>query len=128
MDNLTHTATGLFLARAGLNRLTPGATAILLLSANAPDIDVLAAAGGSLNYLRYHRHLTHSLAALPVLALLVVLLVRIAGRSPIQWAGAFLAAAAGIGSHLLLDYTNMYGIRLLLPFSDSWQRLDWTPV
>src|SRR5262252_6337057 len=37
MDNLTHTAIGLFLSRAGLNRLTPRATAILLLASNAPD-------------------------------------------------------------------------------------------
>jgi hypothetical protein len=42
---------GLALSRAGLNRLTPQATAILLLAANAPDIDVVSAAGGSLAYL-----------------------------------------------------------------------------
>src|ERR1043165_1620564 len=40
MDPLTHTATGLFLSRAGLNRWTPLATPILLLAANAPDIDI----------------------------------------------------------------------------------------
>ena len=61
MDPLTHTATGLLLSRAGLNRWTPLATPILILAANAPDIDVVTAAGGSLNYLHYHRHLTHSL-------------------------------------------------------------------
>jgi inner membrane protein len=128
MDPLTHTATGLLLGRAGLNRLTPQAAPILLLAANAPDIDVVAAAGGSLNYLQYHRHLTHSLAAMPVLAILVVLLVRVAGRKPVLWGGAFWAALAGIASHLALDLTNAYGIRLLLPFSGSWLRLDLTPV
>ena len=66
MDPLTHTATGLFLSRAGLNRLTPQAAPILMLAANAPDIDIVTTAGGSLNYLHYHRHLTHSLAAMPV--------------------------------------------------------------
>jgi inner membrane protein len=128
MDNLTHTATGLLLGRAGLNGWTPRATTILVLAANAPDIDVVSLAGGSLNYLHYHRHLTHSLAAMPVLALLVVLLVRVVGRKPVRWAGAFWIALAAVASHLLLDFTNVYGIRLLLPFSDSWQRLDLTPV
>ena len=71
MDNLTHTLTGLFLSRIGLNRWTPGASAILMLAANAPDIDVVSAAGGSLNYLHYHRHLTHSLAAMPLMAITV---------------------------------------------------------
>jgi len=66
MDNLTHTAIGLFLSRAGLNRWTPAATPILLLAANAPDIDIVTLSGGSLNYLHYHRHLTHSLIAMPV--------------------------------------------------------------
>jgi inner membrane protein len=42
--------------------------------------------------------------------------------------GAFLAALVAVASHLLLDFTNMYGIRLLLPFSSAWQRLDLTPV
>jgi inner membrane protein len=128
MDPLTHTATGLLLGRAGMNRWTPQAAAILALSANAPDIDIVAAAGGSLNYLHYHRHLTHSLAAAPVLAILTVALVRAVGRKPVRWAGAFAASLAAIASHLLLDWTNVYGIRLFLPFSSSWLRLDLTPV
>src|ERR1700683_1706082 len=126
MDPLTHTLTGLFLSRAGLNRWTPRASAILMLAANAPDIDVVSAAGGSLNYLHYHRHLTHSLAAMPVMAMLPVLLVRGVSRKPVHWLGAFFAALIAVGSHLLLDWTNSYGIRLLLPFSGQWLRLDWT--
>jgi inner membrane protein len=128
MDNLTHTLTGLFLSRAGLNRLTPNASAILMLAANAPDIDFVSAAGGSVNYLHYHRHLTHSLAAMPVLAILCVLLVRGVTRKPVHWLGAFCAAMIAVASHLLLDWTNSYGIRLLLPFSGEWLRLDWTNV
>jgi inner membrane protein len=128
MDNLTHTLTGLFLSRVGLNRWTPQASAILMLAANAPDIDVLSAAGGSLNYLHYHRHLTHSLAAMPVMAILPVLLVRAISRKPIHWLGAFCASMIAVASHLLLDWTNSYGIRLLLPFSGQWLRLDWTNV
>jgi inner membrane protein len=128
MDNLTHTAAGLFLSRVGLGRWTPRALPILLLAANAPDIDILSAVGGSSSYLHYHRHLTHSLVAMPVMALLAVLVVRVASRKPVQWLGAYFAALVGVASHLLLDFTNSYGIRLWLPFSGEWQRLDLTGV
>ena len=128
MDPLTHTAVGLFLSRAGLNRWTPRAAPFLMLAANAPDIDVLSGAGGSINYLHYHRHLTHALAAMPVMALLPVLIVRFASRKPVNWPGAFCAALIGVASHLALDLTNIYGIRLLLPFSSEWQHLDLTSV
>ena len=128
MDPLTHTATGLFLSRVGLKRWTPLATPILLLAANAPDIDIVSSAGGSLNYLHYHRHLTHSLVAMPVMALLTVVLVRVVGRKTIHWTGAFFAALIAVATHLLLDLTNTYGIRLFLPFSARWLRLDLTNV
>jgi len=107
-----------------MNRWTPRAAPILILAANAPDIDIVALAGGPLNYLHYHRHLTHSLAAMPLMALLPVLLVRAAGGKPIRWAGAYPAALLAVASHLLLDLTNSYGIRLFLPFSAEWLRLD----
>jgi len=128
VDPLTHTLTGVFLSRAGLDRFTPRATWILLLAANAPDIDVVSAFGGSLNYLHYHRHLTHSLVALPILPLLCVLLVRGVSRKPVHWLGAYSIAFIGVSSHLLLDLTNVYGVRLLLPFSSTWFRLDITSV
>src|SRR5581483_2844861 len=124
MDPLTHTATGLFLSRAGLNRWTPCAAPILMLAANAPDIDIVTLSGGPLNYLHYHRHLTHSLVAMPVMAILTVVLVRAVSRRRVPWVGAFLAALLAVASHLLLDFTNVYGIRLLLPFSGQWLRLD----
>ena len=128
MDPLTHTATGLFLSRAGLNRWTPLATPILLLAANAPDIDIVTLAGGPLNYLHYHRHLTHALAAVPVMALLPVLLVRALARKPVRWLGAWLASAVAVLVHLLLDLTNVYGIRLWLPFSAQWLQGDLTAI
>ncbi|MGB7759175.1 MAG: metal-dependent hydrolase [Bryobacteraceae bacterium] len=128
MDNLTHTAIGLFLARAGAGKWSPRATAILLVASNAPDIDVLAGVAGPLAYLHYHRHLTHALVAMPVLALLSVAVVRVAGRKPLYWPGALAAAMLGVAVHLLLDWTNVYGVRLLLPFSGRWLRLDSTAV
>lgn len=128
MDNITHTLTGIMLSRAGLERYTPRAVWILALAANAPDIDTVSGFGGSLNYLHYHRHLTHSLVAMPVLALLCVGLVRLISRKPVNWRGAFWVALVGVASHLLLDLTNTYGIRMLLPFSARWLRLDITSV
>jgi inner membrane protein len=128
MDNLTHTAIGLFLSRIGLGRWSARGTAIVLIAANIPDIDVVSAAGGTLNYLAYHRHLTHSLLFMPVMALAAVAVVRVAGRKPVNWVGAFFAALIAVASHLALDWTNIYGIRLLLPFSGQWLRADTTGV
>jgi inner membrane protein len=128
LENVTHTLTGYFLSHAGLNRFTPHATGLLILSANAPDIDVLTVAGGGLNYFHYHRHLTHSLIFAPFLAAGLVALFRLtlrfAGRATIPWLPSFSVALAGIASHLLLDLTNNYGERLLLPFSGRWLALD----
>ena len=128
MDNLTHTAIGLFLSRIGLGRWSPRATAIVILAANIPDIDVVSWAGGPLNYLAYHRHLTHSLVLMPVMALAAVVAVRVLGRKAVRWKGAFFAALIAVASHLALDWTNVYGIRLLLPFSNRWLRADTTGV
>jgi inner membrane protein len=128
VDNITHSLTGLVLSRAGLDRLTPRAAWILFLAANAPDIDVVSAFGGSLNYLHYHRHLTHSLIALPVLPLLCVLAVRLVSRKPVNWVGAYVIAFIGVASHLVLDLTNTYGVRVLLPFSAQWLHWDITNV
>src|ERR1700731_4267051 len=59
MDNLTHTLFALTLARTPLGRAGRGTTAALLLASNAPDIDIVATAGGAVKYLQWHRGLTH---------------------------------------------------------------------
>jgi inner membrane protein len=112
------------MSRAGLNRLTPYATAILLLSTNIPDIDILAVAGGGPTYLHWHRYWTHAFVLSPALAFASVGLVRLFARSPIPWLAATCVAELGVLSHLLLDWTNQYGIRFLLPFSSGWYELD----
>src|ERR1035437_6696251 len=124
MDNLTHTAIGLCLGRIGLGRWGPRGTALVLIAANIPDIDVVSSAGGTLTYLTYHLHLTHSLLLIPARALAAVALVRLVGRRPVLWKGAFFAALIAVASPLALDWTNVYGIRLLLPFSGQWLRAD----
>lgn len=124
MDNITHSLTGLALSRAGLNRFSPRAVLLLLLSANAPDIDIVAASGGAFRYLEIHRGYTHSLLGLPFMAALSVAVTAAIYRQRLPWLRAWLLCCAGVGSHLLLDWTNSYGIRLLLPFSSRWCHLD----
>jgi inner membrane protein len=128
LDNLTHSLVGLFLARSGFKYATPRGTAVLVLAANAPDLDIVSWLGGSITYIQWHRHITHSLIAAPVMALLAVALVRLLGREPLKWWRAWWIALLGVASHLVLDLTNIYGVRLLLPFSGEWFHWDITPV
>jgi inner membrane protein len=124
MDNITHSLTGLALSRAGLNRYYSHSALVLLLSANAPDADIVMALRGSLSYFENHRGMSHAIVMAPVMALLAALLVCAATRTLRNWKAAFALAIIGVASHLLLDWTNAYGIRLLLPFSSEWFRLD----
>ena len=129
MDNLTHTLTGVLLARAGVRRLTPRATWISIAAANIPDIDIVVGPWG-IDYLNYHRHLTHSFIAVPFMALLALLIVegitRIARPKAerLPWFRAWVAATIVASSHPLLDLTNAYGVRAFLPFSDGWVGWD----
>ncbi len=116
------------LARAGLRKFSPRATLLLALAANGPDVDVISWFGGPLTYLEYHRWITHALAAVPLIALAPVAIVRLVHRKPIPWLSAFAISAIAVLTHLALDFTNVYGIRLLLPFSSRWLRLDITSV
>ena len=126
MDNLTHSLAGLMMSRAGIDRKVSDAAVLMMLAANIPDIDVAMGLGGSLSYLKWHRSYTHSLAAAPLMALLPVLVMMLARVRPTLW--AYFASLAGVLSHLALDWTNVYGIRMLLPFSSAWLRLDQTDV
>lgn len=129
MDNLTHTLAGLMLSRAGLRVLTPRASILLMLSANVPDIDTVAAIGGTPAYLDWHRGPTHSLLLIPVMAALVTAAVGVFRRpGDFSWLRAWLLSCIGVLSHILLDWTNIYGIRLLEPFSNQWFRLDAVSV
>jgi len=126
---MTHSLVGLFLARAGLKRATPYGTAVLVLAANIPDADVVGWFWGRPTWLHWHRNITHSLVGLPVMALLSVAIVALlTSKQKVRWKPAFLIALVGVASHLLLDLTNAYGVRLLLPFSGHWSHFDLTPV
>ena len=129
MENLTHTLVGILLSRAGLNRWTPRATAICVVAANLPDIDIVTATS-PIDYLTYHRHITHALPAAPVMAALAVLFVegvhrlRRRGGEQIRWGPAFGVSLVAALSHVALDVTNAYGTRLWLPFDGRWSSWD----
>ena len=130
MDNVTHTLVGLMLSRAGLNRGEKGAPIMLMLAANAPDMDTFDFFTDSLSYLQVHRGYTHALPFAPLVALVPLLLVKAFTRT--RFTLVTLATYAGcliaVLSHLLLDWTNVYGVRLMLPFSAKWYRLDSTDI
>jgi inner membrane protein len=129
MDNLTHTLVGLAAAKAGLERLSPGATVVCMLAANAPDADIVATYGGSWFYLKHHRGITHSIVGTLAISLLIPLLfyagdrlvARLRARPPrVRLRGLLLASLLLGASHPLMDWTNNYGVRPLLPWSGRW--------
>ncbi len=124
MDNITHSLTGLLMSRAGLNRYYPRAGWLLVIAANIPDIDVVTASRGSFVYFEQHRGITHAVAMVPVMALLPVLFMCAISRSMRGWRAAWILSILGVASHLLLDWTNSYGIRFFYPFSSRWFHLD----
>jgi len=128
MDPLTHTLTGLMLGRATPHGWRPQATAVALVAANAPDVDFASAWGGDLDVLEWHRGMTHSLPAAPLLALLPLLVLwpwlrRHPHRRRLYW-----VSLAGVLSHIALDLSNIYGVRLLAPWDPAWRRLDLVSV
>ena len=131
MDNLTHTLTAVALSHAGLHRKTRFATLTLIVAANLPDIDIVSRYWGSASYLKYHRGITHSILGVSLLALLVGCAAYSLGRKmkpksapPLSLAWLLILAWIGTASHLLLDFTNSYGVRPFLPFSSRWFAWD----
>jgi len=122
------------LGRAGLNRKTALATATLTLAAEAPDLDVFSRFGGSAFALNHHRGFTHSFLGVPIVAAVVVAFMygiwRMRGRKtrnpnlPPRWGLLFAYGCLAGLSHLVLDYTNSYGIRPFWPFSERWYSWD----
>src|SRR5947209_6332223 len=113
MENVTHSLVGLLLAQTGLNRWTRGATAVLVLSANAPDSDIAASLWGALRYLEMHRGYTHCLLGLPLMAAICVPVVAIALRRNVGWARLWSLAWIEVVGHSRRGWTNSYGVRLL---------------
>lgn len=126
MDNVTHTLVGLMIART-FKRYPPGTPVMMMVAANMPDVDVVSGLRGSLSYLEYHRGYLHAVASAPLMALVPLVVLAVFFKQKISLL-TYLFSLIGVLSHLLLDWTNVYGIRLLLPFSDRWLRLDCTDI
>ena len=144
LDPLTHMLTGACMSRAGLNRKTGLVTATLVLAAEASDLDVFYAIRGPVAGLQHHRGWTHSFVSAPVMAALALLVVwgwnrlfnkrrlepsatvTMGAHLPVRWGVLYLIALLGPLSHILLDYTTAYGIRMFEPFSYKW--MDWDTV
>lgn len=132
MDDLTHTLTAVALSQAGLNRKTRFATLGLVVGSVLPDVDWLTLLVGSGTALEYHRGITHSFVGVTVLAGLLGGIIYYFGRkAPPKKHAPPLDARWLLGicwiatlSHLLLDFTNSYGVRPFLPFSGRWYAWD----
>ena len=134
MEPVTHFLTGACMGRAGLNRKTALATLTLTLAAEAPDLDVIGRFRGPAFGFAHHRGFTHSFLGVPLDALVVVgvvyLIWRLRGRKttdpklPPRWGLLFFYACLAGLSHILLDFTNNYGVRPFWPFSEKWYSWD----
>lgn len=148
MEPITHFLTGACIGRAGLNRKTAYATLAAVLAAEAADLDVLWSFAGPVEELKHHRGITHTFVAAPVVAGVVVGSVWLFDRwvqrrrrrrmaaAPVQkpdpgaperrppqtvrWGWLYATALVAALSHLLLDWTNNYGLRPFFPFNPRW--------
>jgi inner membrane protein len=144
MEPVTHFLTGACIGRAGLNRKTAYATLAAVLAAEAADIDVLWGLAGPVEGLKHHRGITHTFLAVPVMAAAAVGLVWLFDRwrrtrssrsanalnqnvkvptappQALRWGWLYLTALLSALSHLLLDWTNNYGLRPFFPFNPHW--------
>lgn len=140
MEPVTHFLTGACIGRAGFNRRTALATFAATLAAEAPDLDVVWAFGGPVVSLAHHRGITHTLIGAPFMALAITGFVWICDKlsqrlfrkrkpsfvepQPISWLWIWVTAFVADLSHLLLDWTNNYGLRPFFPFDKHWYSGD----
>lgn len=146
MEPITHFLTGACIGRAGLNRKTAYATMAAVLAAEAADLDIVWGFAGPVEGLKHHRGITHTFIAVPVVAAAAVGATWLYHRwvehrraqktktaqaaepgapsrpqpQPIQWQWVYLSAFISSLSHILLDWTNNYGVRPFFPFNPRW--------
>lgn len=134
MDNLTHSLVGLVAAKSGLERLSPAATPLCILAANSPDSDLIVLLfGDRWTFLHHHRGITHAIVGVLFLAILLPalfwgtdrLLAKLRKRPPlVKFRGLLIASLLVSATHPILDWTNNYGIRFLLPWDNGWSYGD----
>ncbi|MES2114567.1 MAG: metal-dependent hydrolase, partial [Pseudomonadota bacterium] len=142
MDNITHTVVGLGVGELLERSLPQEADSVrartrrrlllvsCALASNFPDLDLFLTGllPDPLGYLLNHRGHTHTLLyALPqALALAALLwLCWPAARALLRASrparlGLAVSIVTGLGLHLLLDYTNSYGLHPFYPFDGRW--------
>ena len=126
MDNLCHSLVGMALSRAGLHKRTALATSTLVIANNLPDIDVGVFATNTLA-MSFRRGWTHGVLAqltLPIALTGAMLLYdRYRTRSSADGRAVpsqiLLLSYIGVLLHVFMDFTNSYGVRLLMPFSEA---------
>lgn len=109
------------------------ATAACAIAAELPDADYVYRLGGPLLYFQHHRGWTHALWSLPVQAAVVTALFFVwdwtrhprkrrwrEEAAPARWGLLWWMTLAALCSHLVLDWTNNYGVRPLAPFLPRW--------
>lgn len=125
MDNLTHTLIGIGLARAGLSqKYGRGATVVLAVSSNLPDIDVGCLFGPSPLSFLWRRTFSHCLLGAAILVVIAAVIFR-RYYPNLSWPVVFGLTAFGVAGHIFCDLWNAYGVVLFWPF--TWRRfsLDW---
>src|SRR5208282_4012755 len=125
MDNIAHGLTGAVIGYCGF-RQRGGRAALwaTIVAAEYPDIDIVMAFFGGETYLRWHRSFTHSALLLPFWAALVAWAFwEMSDRKNFRL--LWVASAAGLASHLLMDWITNYGTELLWPVSDARFALSW---
>ena len=133
MDNLTHSLVGALLGQAGLKRKTGLAMPALIIGANLPDVDAACFLWlDGTQHLAFRRGITHGPPAWLLLPLVLAGLLygfdrwqakrgtRPATRLPVRFGWLYGLSLFGCLTHPALDWLNVYGIRLLMPFSDRW--------
>jgi inner membrane protein len=128
MEPVTHALSSIALGRAGLNKITPLATPMLLVSGLAADVDWVTHIGGASAFLHGYRTATHSLLGTVVIIAGVAVVFWLAGRNypklAVELFPAIFICAVGAGVHLLLDLLNAYGMKLMWPFGSKWYAWD----
>src|SRR6202171_699527 len=106
----------------------------MTLAAEAPDIDIIGNFKDTVFGFAHHRGFTHSFLGLLLVQALVVGLIyviwRLRGRKvkdpnlPPRWGLLLLFAYLAGLTHILLDFTNNYGVRPFWPFWEKWYSWD----
>ena len=132
MDNLTHGLVGAVMGQAGLKRKTGLAMPALVLGANLPDLDAISYFLDNMQHLAVRRGITHGPIAWLVLPPILAGLLygfdrwqtrrgkRPEGRVPVSFKWLCILSFLACLTHPALDWMNVYGIRLLEPFSSRW--------